>query len=81
MIENISQAPNRRIEPTTRRQNAGETTSFDLSTIQAARKHEDELAPIFLVCHGVQKGRPIPIHAGPGTIGRGPLCDISIQGR
>jgi hypothetical protein len=39
------------------------------------------LAPIFLVCHGVQKGRPIPIHAGPGTIGRGPLCDISIQGR
>lgn len=81
MIDNVTHIPDRRSQPNARRQNAGETTSFELSAIQAARKSEGELEPMFLVCRGVQKGRPIPITTGNRTIGRGPLCDVSIQGR
>jgi two-component system cell cycle response regulator len=75
------QTVQRRSEPSARRQNTGETTSFNVSAIHAARKQDEELEPMFLVCRGIQKGRPIPIGVGSATIGRGPLCDISVQGR
>ncbi|MFT5445491.1 MAG: two-component system cell cycle response regulator [Gammaproteobacteria bacterium] len=81
MSNNITKIPDRRQEPTSRRQTTGETTAFDLSSIQAAQKREEQLEPMFLVCRGVQKGRPIPIHSGNWTIGRGALCDVSVQGR
>ena len=81
MSNNVTKIPDRRQQPTSRRQTTGETTAFDLSSIQAARKREEQLEPMFLVCRGVQKGRPIPIQSGNWTIGRGPLCDVSVQGR
>lgn len=81
MNDNVTRTLDRRQEPTPRRQTTGETTAFDLSSIQAARKREEQLEPMFLICRGVQKGRPIPIHPGHWTIGRGPLCDVSFQGR
>ena len=36
---------------------------------------------MLLVCRGLQKGRPIPVRKGSWTLGRGPMCDISVQGR
>lgn len=81
MNENVTPIPNRRQGPTSRQHTTGETTAFDLSSIQAARKREDILEPMFLVCGGMEKGRPIPIPPGTWTMGRGPLCDVSVQGR
>ena len=81
MIDNVTQLPERRHGPAARRKKPGETTSIDMSSIQIARESEGELEPMFLVCRGVQKGRPIPIRMGNWTIGRGPLCDVSILGR
>ena len=59
----------------------GDTTAFNVSAIQAAKRREDEQAPMFLVCRGLQKGRPVQVLEGAWTIGRGPLCDVSLQGR
>jgi len=81
MIDNVAQIPERRNAQRSKRQISGETTSFDLAPIEIARRLEENLEPMFLVCRGVQKGRPIPINQGNWTIGRGPLCDVSIQGR
>ena len=83
MIDNISQTLDRRNKPTARRKGADDTDAFDLPSIRPARKRDrdEKLGPMFLVSHGVQKGRPIPISESTVTIGRGPQCDVSIEGR
>ena len=75
---NVTPLPERRSAP---RRSRGETTAFDMATIEAARRREEDLDPLFLVCRGLQRGRPIPVREGAWTIGRGPLCDVSLQGR
>lgn len=79
--DNVTPLPERREGPTARSYSRGETTSFELSAIQVARQREEDLEPMFLVCRGLQRGRPIPVRDGTWTIGRGPLCDVSMQGR
>ena len=79
MKNGVTQIPDH--QPGLQRHIGGETTVFEMSAVHTSGKREDELAPMFLVCRGAQKGRPIPIAVGNGTIGRGPLCDVSIQGR
>jgi len=76
--DNVTPLPDRRRAP---RRARGETTTFDMATIEAARKRDEDLDPLFLVCRGLQRGRPIPVREGAWTIGRGPLCDVSLQGR
>jgi len=76
--DNVTPLPDRRRAP---RRARGETTSFDIATIEAARRREEDLEPLLLVCRGLQRGRPIPVREGTWTIGRGPTCDVSLQGR
>lgn len=59
----------------------GETTSFEVGALNLARVRDLAHEPMFLVCRGVQRGRPIPIREGVWTLGRGPVCDLSLQGR
>jgi diguanylate cyclase (GGDEF)-like protein len=59
----------------------GETTLFDMGGLEAARQREEGNEPLLLVCDGLQRGRPIPVREGICTIGRGPRCDVSLQGR
>lgn len=77
----VPSLPERRRDPASRNQATGETTSFDLAAIQTTRVRDEPQEPIFLIWRGVQKGRPIPVREGAWTVGRGPLCDVSVQGR
>jgi len=79
--DNVTHLPDRRRDNAARTRGKGETTAFDLSAIQAARQRDEDMEPMFLVCRGVQKGRPVRVLDGNWTIGRGPVCDISLQGR
>ncbi len=78
---NVTPMPERRSPNGGRARSVGETTNFDVGAIEAARKREEEHEPMFLVCRGVQRGRPIPVRDGTWTLGRGPVCDVSVQGR
>ena len=78
---NVTPMPERRGSPPAHSRTRGETTAFDLEAIQAARMRDEEHEPMLLVCRGLQKGRPIPVRQGTWTLGRGPVCDISVQGR
>ena len=60
---------------------SSDTTEFDISTIHAAKALDQGKEPLFVVNHGVQKGCPIPIRDGHWTVGRGPVGDVSVQGR
>lgn len=73
--------PERRKERGSRGRMSGETTAFEISAIDIAKAREQQQEPLFMVSRGVQKGRPIPIHEGRWTVGRGPICDVSVQGR
>jgi diguanylate cyclase (GGDEF)-like protein len=75
------QVRERRADPAARVRLPGETTCIEFGPIEMARLREQELAPLFLVCRGVQRGRPIPVREGVWTLGRGPVCDVSVQGR
>ena len=59
----------------------GDTTLIDMGGLEAARQLEEGKEPLLLVCHGLQRGRPIPVRGGICTVGRGPRCDVSLQGR
>ena len=60
---------------------SGETTAFDISSIQLAKALQQQREPLFLVSHGVRNGRPIPVHEGQWCVGRGPICEVSLEGR
>jgi diguanylate cyclase (GGDEF)-like protein len=77
----VTRLDERRLGAAAQRRRRGETTAFELTSIRAAKRSEDAHSPMFLVCRGLQKGRPIAVRDGAWTMGRGPLCDVSLQGR
>ena len=64
-----------------RDQGSGETTAFEISEIAQAAHGPRPKVPILLIVNGVEKGRPIILESARQVLGRGAMCDISIQGR